>query len=76
MKISKYVLLDNIQRLKRKLAQTDYISSKLTEATAEYIVKGDNTAVVNIYNEYREVIAQRQAWRDEINALEEQLKAE
>lgn len=62
-----------ILALKQKLRQTDYVCNKLTEAIAEYIIQGDNTAVVNIYNEYKQVLAQRKALRDEINALEKEL---
>lgn len=63
-----------IAKIKESLHDTDYITNKLTEAITEYIVKGDNTAVVAVYTEYKEIIAQRQAWRDEINALENELK--
>lgn len=63
-----------IAKIKESLGKTDYITNKLTEAITEYIVKGDNTAVVAVYTEYKEIIAQRQAWRDEINALENELK--
>ena len=46
-----------IEELKQKLSDTDYIACKIAEgvATAE---------------EYADVIAQRQAWREEINKLE------
>lgn len=60
-----------ISKLKCKLHNTDYIDNKLAEANAKYVVTGDNTDVIRIYNEYRDLIKQRQAWRDEINALEE-----
>ena len=65
--------LNRIVAIKRELHQTDYICNKLTEAICEYIVKGDNTAVVNTYNEYKEVLTQRKALRAEINALENEL---
>ena len=46
-----------IEELKQKLSDTDYIACKIAEgvATAE---------------EYADVIAQRQVWREEINKLE------
>lgn len=46
-----------IDELKQKLSDTDYIACKIAEgsATAE---------------EYAEMIAQRKAWREEINKLE------
>jgi len=42
--------------LKRKLADTDYISAKIAEGSATK-------------SEYADAIAQRQAWRQEINDL-------
>lgn len=50
---------NRVAELKAKLAETDYAIVKIAEgaATAE---------------EYEELIAQRQAWREEINRLEEE----
>jgi hypothetical protein len=45
-----------ITHLKRKLADTDYISAKIAEGSATK-------------SEYADAIAQRQAWRHEINDL-------
>ena len=61
----------------KKLHDSDYIASKLAEAIAEYLVidNGDKSKLVAIYNEYQETIKNKQAWRDEINSLEEELKA-
>lgn len=66
-----------IDLLKIKLANSDYIASKLTEAIAEYLVADniDKSKLIAIYNEYQETIKNKQAWRDEINTLEEELKA-
>jgi hypothetical protein len=50
---------DNVQKaveLKRKLAETDYVAAKIAEGSATK-------------SEYADVIAQRQAWRHEIGAL-------
>lgn len=47
-----------IAELKRNLAKTDYIAAKIAEGAATR-------------EEYADVIAQRQAWRDAINRLEE-----
>lgn len=65
-----------IADLKATLCRTDYISSKLVEAVAEYLVadNGDKSKLVAIYNEYQEVIKSKQMWRDEINLLEQELK--
>ncbi|MBQ6756518.1 MAG: hypothetical protein IJP43_06205 [Oscillospiraceae bacterium] len=46
-----------IAELKRNLADTDYIACKIAEGAATR-------------EEYADVIAQRQAWREEINRLE------
>lgn len=62
-----------IRKLKVKLTDTDYITDKLTAALAGYVVNGNKEKVLSIYNEYSELLAQRQSWRDEINELEKQL---
>lgn len=46
-----------IQRLKQKLADTDYVVIKIAEGAATM-------------EEYADVIAKRQQWREEINVLE------
>ena len=46
-----------IAELKQKLADTDYIAAKIAEGAATK-------------EEYADVLAQRKAWREEINALE------
>ena len=55
-------IVENIISLKAKLRDTDYQAIKFAEGllTAE---------------EYSPIKAQRQAWRDEINALEAQIDA-
>ena len=49
---------ERIAVLKRELADTDYIAVKIAEGSATV-------------QDYAEMIAQRQAWRQEINTLEE-----
>ena len=58
----KKVLYKNIHTLMRNLQETDYKTLKFFEGylTAE---------------EYEPIKAQRQAWRDEINVLQEELEA-
>ena len=46
-----------IDELKKNLADTDYIACKIAEGSATV-------------SEYEELIAQRQAWRKQINELE------
>ena len=61
--------------LKQKLDKTNDVTNELTEAICEYVIKGDSTAVLTTYNKYKEVLVERKKWRDEINALENELKA-
>ena len=49
-----------IEELKTKLAETDYVVIKIAEGEATR-------------DDYEEVLNQRQAWRAEINELEQQL---
>ena len=71
-----YIKLQRIQELKIALKETDYIDNKRLDAISKYIITGDRTELEALNEEYKEEIAQRQAWRDEINALEEQLNVE
>lgn len=48
-----------IDELKRSLTSTDYVACKIVEGAATR-------------EEYADIIAQRQAWRDEINELQKQ----
>ena len=48
-----------ITQLKENLAETDYVAIKIAEGAA--------TA-----DDYADVLVQRQAWRDRINALEKE----
>lgn len=57
-----YLKKKQITELKGKLAESDYKAIKYAE--------GEITAT-----EYAETLAQRRAWRAEINALETELKA-
>jgi hypothetical protein len=56
---------EKIYALKKKLADTDYVSNKLIEA---YALNKDLSSLVS---EYSDILTQRQEWRDEINKLEE-----
>lgn len=51
------VISQHIKELKQKLTETDYIACKIAEGAATR-------------EDYADMIAQRQAWRDEINRLE------
>ena len=51
---------ERIKELKKNLSKTDYITAKIAEGAATK-------------EEYADVIAQRQAWRDEINELEKNI---
>lgn len=57
---------DTIYELKQKLFNTDYIINKITEAQ----LLGNSVSA--ILSQYKDIIDQRQGWRDEINKLEAQ----
>lgn len=63
-----------IDELTKLLEKTDYIANKLAEAVSKYISTGDNTDVLLLRKKYALELANREAWRDEINVLETQLK--
>lgn len=65
-------LTDRRIELERNLAQTDYIIAKAVES----LLEADSlpsllAALKSIRTEYADVLAQRAAWRKEINDLEE-----
>ena len=63
---------EQIAALKRKLAETDYITAKAVDAmTAADSLTALLAALKSIRTEYADVLAQRAAWRKEINDLEE-----
>ena len=63
---------EQILTLKRQLADTDYITAKAVDAmTSADSITALLTALKNIRTEYADVLAQRAAWRKEINDLEE-----
>lgn len=68
-------ILNRIEECKKNLHVTDYVDNKISAATAKYLVDEDKTELLALYEEYKPLLAQRQAWRDEINDLENQLKA-
>lgn len=59
--------------LQNKLSETDYIAYKLSEASTEAILTSDNSKLNDLYEEYKEILKNRQEWRDEISTLREQL---
>lgn len=64
---------EQIATLKRKLAETDYITAKAVDAMAAAdSLTALLAALKSIRTEYATVFAQRAAWRKEINDLEEQ----
>lgn len=63
---------EQIAALKRKLAETDYITAKAVDAmTSADSLTALLAALKSIRTEYATVFAQRAAWRKEINDLEE-----
>ena len=64
---------EQIAALKRKLAETDYITAKAVDAMAAAdSLTSLLAALKSIRTEYATVFAQRAEWRTEINKLEEQ----
>ena len=55
-----------IAELKKKLADTDYIVLKIAEAQAD----GDTETVTALKTTYATELANRKAWREQINTLE------
>lgn len=79
LKLDPFIAIPSIEEqiavLKRKLADTDYITSKALDA----ITLADNltsllAALKSIRTEYADLIKQRQSWREEINNLEKQME--
>ena len=65
-------ITEQIAALKRKLAETDYITAKAVDAMAAAdSLTALLAALKSIRTEYSDVLAQRAAWRKEINDLEE-----
>ena len=63
---------EQIAALKQKLADTDYITAKAVDAMAAAdSLTSLLTVLKSIRTEYADVLAQRAAWRKEINDLEE-----
>lgn len=63
-----------INELTQKLESTDYIANKLAEAVSKYISTGDNTDVLLLREKYALELANREAWRKEIDKLQQELK--
>lgn len=59
-----------LAELERKLANTDYISAKLSDALLGCSsITSIITTLKEFNDEYAEVVKQRQEWRDEINRI-------
>lgn len=58
-----------IAELKKKLADTDYIVLKIAEAQAD----GDTEKVAALKSTYATELAERKAWREQINELEREV---
>lgn len=69
------VIQGKIDELQYELRKADYISDKLIAAVVGYIVSGDNSEVLAMYEEYKTVLEQRKMYRAQINELERQLTA-
>lgn len=59
-------IIFRVAELKRLLVESDYVVTKISEA----IVNEDQDLVKSLKEKYAKVLADRQAWRDEINSYE------
>ncbi len=59
-----------IKKRQKMLEKTDYVCNKLTEALTEAIIYRNNGKLVEVYNEYSEILTERQKLRYEINIFE------
>lgn len=60
---------DRIEELRLLLFETDYVASKLSEASAIAELTGDKTLLAEAYNKYAQTITNRRAWREELDSL-------
>ena len=67
-------LNSSINTLKESLQSTDYVAVKISEAQLIYQVTQDDTKLLELYEEYKDVINQRELWREEIREKELELK--
>lgn len=67
-------LNSSILILKENLQSTDYVIVKISEAQLTYQITQDNTKLLELYDEYKDVITQRELWREEIREKELELK--
>ena len=64
---------EQIAALKRQLSDTDYIAAEAVDALlASDGISGIVAALSQIREEYKETLAKRQSWRQELAALEAQ----
>lgn len=79
LKLDPFIAIPSIEEqiavLKRKLSDTDYITSKALDAiTLADSLTSLLAALKSIRTEYDDLIKQRQSWREEINNLEKQME--
>lgn len=79
LKLDPFIVIPSVEEqiavLKRKLDETDYITSKALDAiTLADSLTSLLAALKSIRTEYADLIKQRQTWREEINNLEKQME--
>lgn len=67
--VLKRQIKSQIARLKFELHKTDYVASKLAEASA----KGETEKVAELLTKYAKVLQDRESQREQIDSLREQL---
>lgn len=61
---------NKIMQLKKYLKDTDYVTNKLSEATANAIISNDHNELRSLLLKYDVVISNRKKYRNEISLLE------
>ena len=74
METERFNKMKEISKLLGELYATDYITDKLLIAVVHYILTDDKSKVIEMYNEYKLQIDDRQLNRDKINALRKELQ--
>ena len=61
---------NKINELKQYLTETDYVSTKLAEATSKYMITKDDSEIKNLLSKYEVVLKNREKYRQDISLLE------
>lgn len=62
-----------LSKLKKYLSDTDYVTCKITEALAKYVMSNDFSELKTLLEKYDSVLANRKTYRNQISLLESAL---